>query len=319
MGQILEDRFLRAGAARGDRRRAARSSTAPARAVVGQAAGPGAAVVTLADGATLSGSLLVGCDGRGSGVAARAGIGRRGWDYGQTSLVCAVAHERPHRGVAHQFFMPAGPLAILPLPGDRSSIVWTERRDRARGDRALDAAGYLAELRPRFGDFLGEIALEGERYAYPLGLSLAERWTRRGWRSAGDAAHGIHPLAGQGLNLGLRDVAALAEVLVEARRRGEDVGAADVLGALRALAAARHRAAGGGDRRAQPAVLERQPAAAPRPRPRARAGQPPAGAAPRADPRGGGDRRRPAAAAARPPALGAALGRIWAGQAGTVA
>ena len=180
--------------------------------MVGQAVGPGAAAVTLADGATLSGALVVGCDGRGSGVAARAGIGRRGWDYGQTSLVCAVAHARPHRGVAHQFFMPAGPLAILPLPGERSSIVWTERADRARAIMGLDAAGYLAELRPRFGDFLGEIGLEGERYAYPLGLSLAERWTLPRLALAGDAAHGIHPLAGQGLNLGLRDVAALAEV-----------------------------------------------------------------------------------------------------------
>jgi 2-octaprenyl-6-methoxyphenol hydroxylase len=125
--------------------------------------------------------------------------------------------------------MPAGPLAILPLPGDRSSIVWTERAERAAAIVRLDAAGYLAELKPRFGDFLGAIALEGERYAYPLGLSLAERWTLPRIALAGDAAHGIHPLAGQGLNLGLRDVAALAEVLAGARRRGEDIGAADVL------------------------------------------------------------------------------------------
>ena len=228
MGQIVEDRFLR-------RALLSALEAAPAAehragvGVVGQAIGPGAAVVTLADGTELAASLLVGCDGRASGVAARAGIGRRGWDYGQTSLVCAVAHERPHRGVAHQFFMPAGPLAILPLPGDRSSIVWTERTDRAAAIGRLDDAGYLAELGPRFGDFLGDIALEGGRFAYPLGLSLAERWTLPRIALAGDAAHGIHPLAGQGLNLGLRDVAALAEVLTEARRRGEDVGAADVL------------------------------------------------------------------------------------------
>jgi 2-octaprenyl-6-methoxyphenol hydroxylase len=228
MGHIVEDRFLRraliealdAVPAVGHRGGAA---------VVGQAIGPGAVAATLADGSELSASLIVGCDGRASGVAARAGIGRRGWDYGQTSLVCAVAHERPHRGVAHQFFMPAGPLAILPLPGHRSSIVWTERADRAAALDRLDAAGYLAELRPRFGDFLGDIALEGERFSYPLGLSLAERWTLPRIALAGDAAHGIHPLAGQGLNLGLRDVAALAEVLAVARRRGEDVGAAAVL------------------------------------------------------------------------------------------
>jgi 2-octaprenyl-6-methoxyphenol hydroxylase len=228
MGQIVEDRFLR-------RALLAALDAEPAiehragTAVVGQSVGPGAAAVTLADGSALSASLLVGCDGRGSGVAARAGIARRGWDYGQTSLVCAVAHARPHRGVAHQFFMPAGPLAILPLPGDRSSIVWTERADRAAAIGRLDAAGYLAELRPRFSDFLGDIGLEGERWSYPLGLSLAERWTLPRLALAGDAAHGIHPLAGQGLNLGLRDVAALAEVLADARRRGEDVGAADVL------------------------------------------------------------------------------------------
>jgi 2-octaprenyl-6-methoxyphenol hydroxylase len=191
--------------------------------------GASTATVTLADGSELGGALLVGCDGRDSGVARRAGIRRRGWDYGQASLVCAVAHERPHRGTAHQFFMPEGPLAILPLPGDRSSIVWTEAAARAAAIQAMDDAGYMAALRPRFGDFLGDLRLEGARFSYPLGLSLAERWVGPRLALAGDAAHGIHPLAGQGLNLGLRDVAALAEVLVRARRRGQDVGAPDVL------------------------------------------------------------------------------------------
>ena len=228
MGHFLEDRYLRAALMAALDAAPLVEHRAGAR-VTGQEVVPGGVKVTLADGGELAGRLLVGCDGRDSGVARRAGIGRRGWDYGQTSLVCAVEHELPHRGTAHQFFMPAGPLAILPLPGNRSSIVWTERRDRAGVIDGLDDEGYLAELRPRFGDFLGAIRLAGARYSYPLALSLAERFTAARVALAGDAAHGIHPLAGQGLNLGLRDVAALAEVLARARRRGLDIGAADVL------------------------------------------------------------------------------------------
>ena len=232
MGHMLEDRYLRAAlleamaATQLIRHRAGAT-------VVGQKVEAGGASVTLGGGEELQGTLLVGCDGRASGTAARAGIGRNGRSYGQTSLVCAVAHERPHGGVAHQFFMPAGPLAILPLPGNRVSIVWTETAERAAAIGALGPEDYLAELRPRFGDFLGEIALAGARFSYPLALSLAEDLIGPRLALVGDAAHGLHPLAGQGLNLGLRDVAALAEVLVGAHRRGLDIGAADVLGAYR--------------------------------------------------------------------------------------
>jgi 2-octaprenyl-6-methoxyphenol hydroxylase len=174
--------------------------------------------------------LLVGCDGRGSGVAARAGIKRVGWGYGQTALVTAIAHERDHQGIAHQFFMPSGPLAILPLKGGfHSSIVWSEAEAAAAAIQALPDAEYLAALRPRFGDFLGEISLAGSRFTYPLSLSLAEHFVASRVALVGDAAHGVHPIAGQGLNLGLRDVAALAEVLVLAARRGEDIGTAGVL------------------------------------------------------------------------------------------
>lgn len=228
MGHFLEDRYLRRALL--DAVDASPLVTmlweAP---VTEQALLPGGIAVQLADGRRVAGRLLVGCDGRGSGTAKRAGIGRVGWEYGQTGFVAALAHERPHHGIAHQFFMPEGPLAILPLPGNRSSIVWTERTERADMIRHLDDEDFLAMLRPRFGDFLGDLQLAGVRYSYPLSLSLAESLVTERMALAGDAAHGIHPLAGQGLNLGLRDVAALAEVVVDARRLGRDIGAEDVL------------------------------------------------------------------------------------------
>lgn len=228
MGHMVEDRHLRPALLAAMEAEPAITQIAPAR-VVAQEITETEARVTLDDGRALAARLLVGCDGRASGTAERAGIARMGWDYGQTALVCAVAHERPHEGVAHQFFMPGGPLAILPLRGNRSSIVWSEERGRAEALARADDAAFLEALRPAFGDFLGEIALAGTRHAYPLSLSLAETWVRPRLALLGDAAHGIHPIAGQGLNLGLRDVAALAEVLADAARRGEEIGALDVL------------------------------------------------------------------------------------------
>ena len=187
---------------------------------------------TLASGQQLSARLLVGCDGRQSGTAARAGIRRSGWGYGQTALVTAIRHEKHHQGTAQQFFMPSGPLAILPLPGGHhSSIVWSESDSAAQAIQALDDAAYLEVLRPRFGDFLGEIALAGARFTYPLNLTLANRFIDTRLALVGDAAHGVHPIAGQGLNLGLRDVAALAQVVIEAHRRGEDFGSLTTLDA----------------------------------------------------------------------------------------
>lgn len=226
MGYMLEDRFLYAAFL--DAMEAAPGVTLlSGESVVSQEVGPAGVTVTLGSGRLLSGRLLVGCDGRGSGVATRAGIRRQGWGYGQTALVTAIRHEKDHQGCAQQFFMPAGPLAILPLPGGHhSSIVWSETDAAAAQIQALDDAAYLAALRPRFGDFLGEIALAGTRFTYPLSLSLAERFVAPRVALVGDAAHGVHPIAGQGLNLGLRDVAALAEVLITAARRGEDIGSA---------------------------------------------------------------------------------------------
>lgn len=198
--------------------------------VVGQKVQDTNVRVTLASGSQISAKLLVGCDGRGSGVASRAGIRRQGWGYGQTALVTAIWHEKDHEGIAQQFFMPSGPLAILPLAGGHhSSIVWSETDAAADAIQSLDDAAYLAALQPRFGDFLGQIKLAGARFTYPLSLSLAEQFVLPRLALVGDAAHGVHPIAGQGLNLGLRDVAALAEVLIMAQRRGENIGAIDVL------------------------------------------------------------------------------------------
>ncbi len=197
--------------------------------VVSQEIDTSGAALTLNDGSILPGRLLVGCDGRKSGTAARAGIKRTGWDYGQTALVCAIAHDLPHHGTAHQFFMPPGPLAILPLTGNRSSIVWSERTEMAERINNLPEADYLQVLRPRFGDFLGDIRLEGDRFTYPLNLTIANSFISDRLALVGDAAHGMHPIAGQGLNAGLRDVGALAEVLTLAGRRGEDLGSGPVL------------------------------------------------------------------------------------------
>jgi 2-octaprenyl-6-methoxyphenol hydroxylase len=190
MGYMAEDRVLRAAlldAIEADDR----ITCLYGRTVIGQATGS----VTLDDDEVLRGKLIVGCDGRKSGTAARAGIKRVGWDYGQTALVCAIEHAEPHNGVAHQFFMPAGPLAILPLPGNRSSIVWSERTEMAAEINALPEADYLDILRPRFGSFLGEIKLAGARFTYPLNLTLAQDFTAARVALVGDADcwSGIEP------------------------------------------------------------------------------------------------------------------------------
>ena len=202
--------------------------------VISQEVGVAHASVETASGKRLTGRILIGSDGRKSGTAVRAGIKRHGHDYNQTALVCAIEHALPHHGIAHQFFMPAGPLAILPLTGNRCSIVWSETTTEAARINALCDQDYIAYLQPRFGSFLGEISIAGARFTYPLNLTLANSFIADRLALIGDAAHGVHPIAGQGLNLGLRDVGALAEVLIEAKRRGEDIGAVDVLGRYQA-------------------------------------------------------------------------------------
>ena len=228
MGYMLEDRYLRRALAQA-MAESDKITVLDGETVTAQDTDASGVTLTLASGKTLRGQLLIGCDGRKSGTAERAGIKRSGWDYGQTALVCAIEHDLPHHGVAHQFFMPPGPLAILPLPGNMSSIVWSESHENAARFQALNDADYLQVLRPRFGDFLGEIRLAGKRFTYPLNLTVADSFIAERLALVGDAAHGMHPIAGQGLNAGLRDIGALTQVLSEAHRRGEDFASPLVL------------------------------------------------------------------------------------------
>ena len=228
MGFMLEDRFLRR-ALSDAMDKTPLITVLDGETVTAQTADATGGTLTLASGKTLRGKLLVGADGRRSGTAERAGIKRSGWDYGQTALVCAIEHDLPHHGIAHQFFMPPGPLAILPLPGNMSSIVWSETHENAAAFQALSDEDYMQVLRPRFGDFLGQIRLVGKRFTYPLNLTVANSFVGDRLALIGDAAHGMHPIAGQGLNAGLRDVGALAHVLTHAKRRGEDIAAPLVL------------------------------------------------------------------------------------------
>jgi 2-octaprenyl-6-methoxyphenol hydroxylase len=185
--------------------------------------------VRLADGAAVAARLLVAADGAHSKIRERAGIASHGWSYDQSAIVTTVAHERDHHGRAEEHFLPAGPFAILPLTGRRSSIVWTEERQEAERIVALADAEFHAELERRFGLHLGEIEAVGPRRVHPLGLSVARAFIDDRIALAGDAAHVIHPIAGQGLNMGLKDVAALAEVVVDAARLGLDPGSLAVL------------------------------------------------------------------------------------------
>ncbi|NML75593.1 ubiquinone biosynthesis hydroxylase [Rhizobium sp. S-51] len=198
------------------------------RAVGFRNAGP-AAELSLSDGSVVSARLVVACDGVRSKLRDLAGIKTVSWNYGQSGIVTTVEHERPHEGAAEEHFLPAGPFAILPLKGNRSSLVWTERTEDADRLVASDDLVFEEELERRFGHKLGTIRATGDRRAFPLGLTLAREFVAPRLALAGDAAHGIHPISGQGLNLGFKDVAALAETIVDADRLGLDIGDLNVL------------------------------------------------------------------------------------------
>ena len=185
--------------------------------------------VTLENGKKLNTKLLVGADGRNSELANRADIKKSGWKYNQSALVCAIEHEADHNGVAWQYFMPSGPLAVLPMTGKRSCIVWTEQNANAKAINLFDETRYTKILAARLGNFLGKFKIIGDRHTYPLELSIADRFIDERLALIGDAAHSVHPIAGQGLNAGFKDIAVLAHIIQDAHNRGEDLGSLGVL------------------------------------------------------------------------------------------
>lgn len=227
-GHMVEDRWLRGALwdAAGERNEI--EIRAPSEVKGLEIVGEGVAVVP-SEGANHRARLCAACDGRASPTARRAGISRTGWRYRQTALVCAIEHEKPHQGFAHEYFLPSGPFAVLPLPGDLSSIVWTEETRAAAYIKRSGPYLFDSELRRRLGGFLGDVEVCGGRWFYPLEFSLADKYIADRLALVGDSAHRIHPIAGQGLNVGFQDVEVIARVVNEAFRRGEDFGRPEVL------------------------------------------------------------------------------------------
>lgn len=228
LGHIVENRHIRqallAEIAAQERIRFFPGTSAAALAIK-----EGVARIALSDGREIMAPLAVAAEGRESALREAQGIGITGWDYGQTGIVTTVEHERPHHGVAYEQFLPTGPFAILPMTGNRAALVWTEEASKARRLLALSEGPFTTELGRRFGTHLGEVKPIGPCWSYPLRLHLARSYVKDRFALIGDAAHTIHPLAGQGLNLGLKDVAALTETLLDAARLGLDYGQLDVL------------------------------------------------------------------------------------------
>lgn len=201
---------------------------APAEAT-GLKAETGLIAVELSDGQALAASLLVAAEGRQSRLRDAAGIKTTGWNYGQRGIVANVAFSEPHYGVAIQHFLPGGPFAVLPLKNNHACITWSAAEAEAQRMLALDEQGFLAELDKRIGGRFGEIMLTAKPQAWPLNLKVARSYIAPRFALIGDAAHGVHPIAGNGVNLALRDVAALVECLVDAARLGLDLGDREAL------------------------------------------------------------------------------------------
>ena len=228
LGWMAENRHTRLALAKAAKE-AGLEVRAPERVIGTEPGSPGRKALVLESGAPIEAQLIVAGDGKFSRLRAEAGIRTSGRDYGQSAVVLTVEHEHPHEGVAYEYFMPTGPFAILPLPGNRSSLVWTERTASAQALCDMDDEGFQEALEARFGDFLGWVKPASPRWCYPLSLKVSETFVGERMVLLGDAARAIHPIAGQGFNLGVRDAAALAEVLVEAKRAGLDLGAEAVL------------------------------------------------------------------------------------------
>ncbi|MEM6912368.1 MAG: UbiH/UbiF/VisC/COQ6 family ubiquinone biosynthesis hydroxylase [Pseudomonadota bacterium] len=191
--------------------------------------GTGATRLTLANGETIEASLVVACDGKGSPLRSLMNLQVIRWSYRQKAIIFNIAHQKPHGGVAHEIFYPEGPFAILPMRNNHASIVWTERLAAADSYLGLPDEEFLAAAMDRIGDHLGAVEIVNKRQSYPLSLLYAPKLTADRFVLAGDAAHGIHPIAGQGFNLGIKDIAALVDVLTEARQAGLDIGHGTVL------------------------------------------------------------------------------------------